>query len=482
MGNETLKSYNKRMLCGDFKNHLIGHGIDIGCGNDLLQVPQGHVDPWDQDSGDAQFLNKIPNNFYDFVYSSHCLEHLSDISVALEHWIRVLKPGGSLYITVPDYTLYEKLQYPSRFNPQHLHTFSLSIFRQQTLRINHWHITSDVVPLLDSLGISIDTTRLEDHGFNYNLGPEVDQTSNSRALAQICIIGKKSLKYPLQMQSHITQPTSPYHNCIGLLIENGIGDVLTSFCTLPWLRKAYPQEQFHVLISTPDPNRRAGMRNIAESHPDITAVHDVTTSNAAHEYSGLHIINISPWHFLNPYSREFFSKLSYFIDPHDHQVATKHLQYCGRPLIVIQPFSSNPLVNWSAERWQQLVWLLSTSFSVVLVGGSKEAIIDGVNTDVRGQLTVRETIAVALQATAVVTARSFLSIATMDASIPTLVMTPPSRLHELEYAYPPSYFSTGSARLVDTESSAQQVRDLLQHCISKSSQSHQPLPVPGGNE
>ena len=179
---------------GDFQRFLCGHGIDIGCGNDVLTVDQGLVDGWDVGNGDAQYLHGIPDVVYDFVYSSHCLEHLADVSVSLTNWVRTLKPGGAMYLVVPDYALYEKMRFPSRFNPDHKQTFSLDLTRDQVRRANHWHIGRDLRPLLVALGIDIAFIALEDERFDYNIGPEVDQTAGDGALAQICVVGTKTCR------------------------------------------------------------------------------------------------------------------------------------------------------------------------------------------------------------------------------------------------------------------------------------------------
>jgi SAM-dependent methyltransferase len=63
---------------------------------------------------------------FDFVASSHCLEHLHDPSDALLAWSQVVKPGGFLIVTVPDFDLYEGGRWPSRYNGDHKWKFTLS--------------------------------------------------------------------------------------------------------------------------------------------------------------------------------------------------------------------------------------------------------------------------------------------------------------------------------------------------------------------
>jgi len=81
---------------------------------------------WDLEHGDAQLLDRIEDESFDFVYSSHTLEHVADASAALRNWYRVVKPGGHLILFVPDRDLYEKkLTLPSRWNPDHKRFFLL---------------------------------------------------------------------------------------------------------------------------------------------------------------------------------------------------------------------------------------------------------------------------------------------------------------------------------------------------------------------
>jgi SAM-dependent methyltransferase len=50
------------------------------------------------DAGNLQFL---PDAQYDFVLSSHCIEHLANPLQALAEWVRVLKQNGLLVLVVP---------------------------------------------------------------------------------------------------------------------------------------------------------------------------------------------------------------------------------------------------------------------------------------------------------------------------------------------------------------------------------------------
>jgi SAM-dependent methyltransferase len=120
---ETSKSRPRRIREGFFDKYCRGRGLDIGYGGDPI-LPT--VDLWDHAQGNAQFLLGVPENTYDFVYSSHCLEHMWNCYVALMNWFRVVKVGGYLIFAVPDRDLYEKRRtLPSRWNSDHKAFFLL---------------------------------------------------------------------------------------------------------------------------------------------------------------------------------------------------------------------------------------------------------------------------------------------------------------------------------------------------------------------
>lgn len=101
---------------------FVGRGLDIGAGPDGLgrshTWPHAVIREWDMADGDATTLPGIAPESFDFVYSSHCLEHISDIGAALRRWWTVLKPGGYLVVVVPDFQLYERGIWPSRIQPE----------------------------------------------------------------------------------------------------------------------------------------------------------------------------------------------------------------------------------------------------------------------------------------------------------------------------------------------------------------------------
>lgn len=132
MSYEMSKATKRRYNIGEFHSkYFKGDGIDIGCGPDSLSKHQQYfplinsVTPWDTPDGDAQYLKSIKSESFDFLVSSHCLEHLVDPFVSLHNWVRVVKSGGYIIFTIPDEDLYEMGTFPSRFNSDHKHTFTI---------------------------------------------------------------------------------------------------------------------------------------------------------------------------------------------------------------------------------------------------------------------------------------------------------------------------------------------------------------------
>ena len=118
---ETTKAHSRRAREGFFEKYCKGEGLDIGFGSDLITKD---AKGYDFEHGNAQYLKGVKDNSYDFVYSSHTIEHLPDPAVGIKNWYRVVKPGGYLIIYLPHRELYEKKKtLPSRFNSDHRHFF-----------------------------------------------------------------------------------------------------------------------------------------------------------------------------------------------------------------------------------------------------------------------------------------------------------------------------------------------------------------------
>ena len=175
---ECSKSIPRRLSQPNFINkYFVGDGLDIGGKPDPLVLYREvfsrmrSVRTWDLEDGDAQHLADVPDAAYDFVHSSHCLEHLRDPAEGLGNWLRVVKPGGHVIVTVPDEDLYEQGQFPSTFNLDHKWTFTIH-------KPASWSPKSlNVLSLVTGLGQAAQLVKVEllDATYRYEL-PRFDQT------------------------------------------------------------------------------------------------------------------------------------------------------------------------------------------------------------------------------------------------------------------------------------------------------------------
>ncbi len=190
---EASKAISRRLHDSRFATRFfVGNGIDIGCGPDpvsqyLEQFPlMRQVRNWDMPDGDAQYLAGVADQNFNFVHSSHCLEHMVDPKVAMHHWLRVLQPGGHMIVTIPDEDLYEQGQFPSTFNADHKWTFTLHKKKSWSAKsINLLEFLADFSDVAQVIKLE-----LLDASYRYQLG-RFDQTLTPVAEAGIEIILRK---------------------------------------------------------------------------------------------------------------------------------------------------------------------------------------------------------------------------------------------------------------------------------------------------
>lgn len=78
-----------------------GSGVDIGCMKSEWCLPNAF--PVDITFDDEYHALNLPNpGKLDFVFSSHCLEHLPNWVDALDYWFDCLKPGGLVFLYLPN--------------------------------------------------------------------------------------------------------------------------------------------------------------------------------------------------------------------------------------------------------------------------------------------------------------------------------------------------------------------------------------------
>ena len=76
-----------------------GVGVDIGFHKQEWKFP-GAIGADIQDASNLYHAHLLPSDL-DYIYSSHCLEHLEDWVDTLEYWASRLKTGGILFLYLP---------------------------------------------------------------------------------------------------------------------------------------------------------------------------------------------------------------------------------------------------------------------------------------------------------------------------------------------------------------------------------------------
>ena len=106
------------------KHFCKGKGYDIGFGKEEWQLP-GSIGV-DESLNNGYDANYLPEAGVDYIFSSHCLEHVHDWVQTLEYWLSNLRPGGVLFLYLPDIS--QKYWRPWH-NRKHHHCFTPQILQ-----------------------------------------------------------------------------------------------------------------------------------------------------------------------------------------------------------------------------------------------------------------------------------------------------------------------------------------------------------------
>lgn len=187
--NETAKAHRRRFVeqatgLFDWSKVIRGTLLDVGAGADphplatALFDKEGSIPPLETTAqfitGDANHLSTYyPPESFDTLHASQCLEHMLDPWAATEDWLKVVKHGGHMVITIPDWCLYEGMQWPSRFNGDHKSTWSMWLKGSPA----PYHIyLPDYAKRIKALGTRFWRIELCDANYDYHVGTSRDQT------------------------------------------------------------------------------------------------------------------------------------------------------------------------------------------------------------------------------------------------------------------------------------------------------------------
>jgi hypothetical protein len=101
-----------------------GKGYDIGFCREEWKFP-GAIGI-DLSLNNGYHADCLPDEEVDYIYSSHCLEHVDNWVLTLELWISKLKENGTLFLYLPDFS--QEYWRPWN-NRKHKHCFTPTIIK-----------------------------------------------------------------------------------------------------------------------------------------------------------------------------------------------------------------------------------------------------------------------------------------------------------------------------------------------------------------
>lgn len=129
-----------------------GVGYDIGCGK-LEWCLSYHIQGAmciDITIDKKYSATNLPNKKVDFVFSSHCLEHLYNWVEVLDYWKSKLKKGGILFLYLPDFSQHYWRPWNNR---KHVNVFTADIIYEYMRANGFKNIFKSGVDLNNSFAI-----------------------------------------------------------------------------------------------------------------------------------------------------------------------------------------------------------------------------------------------------------------------------------------------------------------------------------------
>jgi ADP-heptose:LPS heptosyltransferase/predicted SAM-dependent methyltransferase len=201
-----------------------GVGLDIGCGTEkvfphCIGVDNGHhfgksgADLMLRDAVDLQIFN---DNYMDFVFSSHLLEHIEDTHAALREWWRVVKEGGYLILYLPHKEFYPNVGTIGA-NPDHKHDF----------------LPDDIINVMREIGAEFDLVVNEERDTDNGMGAH----GNEYSFLQVYKKLPMSEDSFVRNEKHSWQTSNFAGRTACVVRYGGIGDCIQASSILPQLKR-----------------------------------------------------------------------------------------------------------------------------------------------------------------------------------------------------------------------------------------------------
>jgi predicted SAM-dependent methyltransferase len=125
-----------------------GEGYDIGCMKKEWSFP-GSI-PIDTSFNDGYHATNLPQKNIDYIFSSHCLEHITNWVETMDYWYETLKNGGVLFLYLPDYS---QVYWRPWNNRKHANIFTPQIIEDYMVDKGYKNIFKSSVDLNNSFMI-----------------------------------------------------------------------------------------------------------------------------------------------------------------------------------------------------------------------------------------------------------------------------------------------------------------------------------------
>lgn len=119
------------------KHFCFGIGYDIGCSKIEWSFP-GSI-PIDLTINNKWDAYNLPQKEVDYIFSSHCLEHLPNWVTAMDYWYKILKVEGILFLYLPHY---DQEYWKPWNNRKHIHYFTPNVIEDYMIDKGYKNIFS----------------------------------------------------------------------------------------------------------------------------------------------------------------------------------------------------------------------------------------------------------------------------------------------------------------------------------------------------
>lgn len=120
------------------RKFCVGKGYDIGCHK--LDWVFDDATPIDLDFKDPWHADHLPEGQVDYIFSSHCLEHVPDWVATLNYWKTKVRSGGIIFMYLPHF---DQEYWRPWNNRKHMHVLTKEMLDGyfEDMHFKQWFVT-----------------------------------------------------------------------------------------------------------------------------------------------------------------------------------------------------------------------------------------------------------------------------------------------------------------------------------------------------